>query len=28
VYVEGYQLESDGMTPMRRDLIIGSRYRF
>lgn len=28
VYVEGYQLESDGITPMRRDLIIGSRYRF
>ena len=28
VYVEGYQLESDGLTPLRRDLIIGSRYRF
>lgn len=28
VYVEGYQRESDGAKPMRRDLMIGSRYRF
>lgn len=28
VYVEGYQRESDGASPMRRDLVIGSRYRF